>query len=295
MPDQYLDPKSRLSQRTLVATWQALGSASHDFRSDLLYASDFPEWFIRHAETHYGFDWQEILRNLRSRQFFYPGYCDQMSNITGRFLSAQDADALGEYLIQRLAAVVVATLGGSEYGELVRRQLELDGYSIDDKHLRLLRSEGPVSEAEEEDLLTALISQAAFPNEVTILKHVADARNEYIAGNNHPSLNESRSFIQAVIDDIAVETDRLGGHKIRIPGGMANRIDYLRQVGFFTSDDEKSAFGSAWGMLSAGSHPGVPARYEARIGLVLALEFGQLLALKFRDWKKNHCKEFSKP
>ncbi|MGH9437508.1 MAG: hypothetical protein ACRD22_06320 [Terriglobia bacterium] len=124
---------------------------------------------------------------------------------------------------------------------------------------------------------------------------MADARNEYIAGNNHPSLNESRSFIQALIDDIAVETERPGGHKPGIPSGTANRIAYLRQVGFFTSDEEKSAFGSAWGMLCAGSHPGVPAKHMARIGLVLALEFGQLLSLKFQDWKKNHCRGFSKP
>jgi hypothetical protein len=51
-------------------------------------------------------------------------------------------------------------------------------------------------------------------------------------------------------------------------------------VGFFTAD-EKSSLLSGWGSLSAGSHPGVPEREQARIGLVVALEFGQLLMWKF--------------
>jgi hypothetical protein len=33
------------------------------------------------------------------------------------------------------------------------------------------------------------------------------------------------------------------------------------------------------------AHPGVPEREQARIGLILALEFGQLLLMKFTNWK----------
>jgi hypothetical protein len=68
-------------------------------------------------------------------------------------------------------------------------------------------------------------------------------------------------------------------------------MEYLRKFGFFTFDEENS-FRSAWGALSAGSHPGVPARDEARIGLVPALELGQLLLLKFEKWKANACRSF---
>jgi hypothetical protein len=56
----------------------------------------------------------------------------------------------------------------------------------------------------------------------------------------------------------------------------------LRNVGFFTPD-EQAALNSAWGSLSAGAHPGVPEREQARIGLILALEFGQLLLMKFTN------------
>jgi len=69
-------------------------------------------------------------------------------------------------------------------------------------------------------------------------------------------------------------------------GGTTNRIEYLRNVGFFTPD-EQAALNSAWGSLSAGAHPGVPEREQARIGLTLALEFGQLLLMKFTNWKAN--------
>jgi hypothetical protein len=284
----------QLSQRTLVAMWQTLEVASSDFGSDMLYAHDFPEWFVAHTENHYSFDWEQVLRGLRSRRFFYPGYCDSLSNITGQFLDTQGANALGEELIERLAALLATTPVRTKYGEHVRRQLELDGYGVDENHLRLVPLEGQVSQAEEEDQLTTLIRRARFPSEAAILKHVGDAGSQYVAGNGHSSLNESRSFIQALIDDIATETDGHGGHTHAVPGGTANRIHYLRQVGFFTSEDEMSAFRSAWSMLSSGSHPGVPAKSEARIGLVLALEFGQLLALKFCDWKNNQCKQFSK-
>jgi hypothetical protein len=67
---------------------------------------------------------------------------------------------------------------------------------------------------------------------------------------------------------------------------LGQRIEYLKNVAFFIPDEE-TAFYSAWGSLSAASHPGVPDREQARIGLVLALEFGQLLPMKFMNWRAN--------
>lgn len=73
---------------------------------------------------------------------------------------------------------------------------------------------------------------------------------------------------------------------------MKDRIEYLTKVGFLVPDEE-AALKSGWGSLSAGSHPGVPERDQARIGLVLALEFGQLLLIKFANWKANAYRRFS--
>jgi hypothetical protein len=105
-------------------------------------------------------------------------------------------------------------------------------------------------------------------------------------------LNESRNLIQALIDEVSTETSAHGKHSTKLPGGTGNRIEYLKNVGFLTTDEE-TAYRSGWGTLSAGSHPGVPEREQARIGLVLALEFGQLLLVKFINWKANGYQKFS--
>lgn len=69
-------------------------------------------------------------------------------------------------------------------------------------------------------------------------------------------------------------------------------MKYLEDVGFFTVD-EKTAFGSAWGFLCAGSHPGIPSREEARMALILSLELGVMLLLRFSNWKVNGFRRFS--
>lgn len=55
----------------------------------------------------------------------------------------------------------------------------------------------------------------------------------------------------------------------------------------------KAAYRSGWGTLSAGSHPVVPEKEQARIGLILAFELVQLLILKYENWKKNGYRAFS--
>ncbi len=289
-------PARKLSRRGLVAIWNTFGYVPHNSLRDALYANNFPDWFVTHAQTFQDFDWAAIIRALRSRQFFYPSnsyFSDSRSNITGRFLDQQDADGFGESLIQGLAALAIV-LAPPERADTLRRQLELEGFQIDLRNLRLVPLEGPVSETQEEELLTRLIRQVGPPNAATILRHITAARDQYLVGNNHECLNESRSFFQALMDDISTETGRAGGHAISVPGGTANRIGYLEDVGFLTTD-ERCAFSSAWAILSAGSHPGVPAREEARIGLILALELGQLLALKFDNWRQNQYRAFSSP
>jgi hypothetical protein len=210
-------------------------------------------------------------------------------NILGvPYLYEPEAEELGEKVNQKLAAIASSLPDGAA----VENSLQLDGYAVDKRKLELVALEGPVSVQAEEDALTAVLRRSGIPNAATVGQHIADANSLFVEGKYHPSLNESRSILQALIDDISVETDCSGGHAAKLPGGTANRIQYLAQVGFLTPE-EQTAFGSAWGALSAGSHPGVPAREEARIGLILALEFGQLLLLKCENWSKNGYRRFS--
>ena len=279
-----------ISQATLVRIAEVLGpflKAGAD-PYVLLYERDFSDWFCDHARSHYGWNWLKIVIDLRNTRFFYPGYCDARSNITGEYLSLEDGVTLGKALIERLAAVA-STLPNSVQ---LTNSLELDGYAVDKDKLELVPISGVANVQAEEDLLTTLVRNSQVPDSETLLQHIRDAHNLFVDGKAHPSLNESRNTIQTLIDAISEETNRVGGHATRLPGGTTNRFTYLRQVGFLT-DEEENGFRSAWGMLSAGSHPGIPAKDEARIGLILALELSQLLLLKYTNWQANGCTKFN--
>ena len=146
-----------LSQRTLVAVMRALrehGTAAHELEEppnigELLYEHDFPHWFVTHSRAQYGLDWGQILPAMRSTEFFFPHtyFGAPGTNITGQpYLSREDAGSLGEALVQRLAALA-ATL---PEGEGVARSLELDGFQVDQRNLRLVAIDSVTSEQEEE-------------------------------------------------------------------------------------------------------------------------------------------------
>jgi hypothetical protein len=283
-----------ISQRSIVAMTRVfnLYPNSQLNYGEILYEHDFPDWFVTQAQTRHWWTWPSLLIDLRrgtfcfTRDRFGGTRCIVPHHIP--IHTEDDAVVLGEHFIQRLAAFAT-TLPGSE--ELTR-SLQLDGFDVDKVKWKLVPLEGAVSAQEEEDRLTHIVNTSGLPRSSVILKHIEDAHSLYAEGKDHPSLNESRSLIQALIDGISVETDTHGKHSTKLPGGTANRIKYLKDVGFFTPDDE-AAYGAGWGTLSAGSHPGVPEREQARIGLVIALEFGQLLLIKFANWKANAYRAFS--
>ena len=208
-----------------------------------------------------------------------------------------DATDLGELLIRKLAAICVVLLPDlpakvSDLAQSLPRSLQLDGFAVDKTKVKLVLLEGPVSAREEVDHLTTLVMNSSIPASDVVLKHIEDASTLYEQGKDHPSLNESRNLIQSIIDGISTETSAHGQHAIGLPGSTKDRIEYLTKVGFLEPDLE-AALKSGWGTLSAGSHPGIPEREQARIGLVLALEFGQLLLTKFGNWKKNAYRGFA--
>ena len=282
-----------VSQKTIVEMKRVLGTIvnRHLNYGDLLYERDFPDWFVIRGAQTYSWDWTAMLVELRRGAFFF------VQDITGwqtcivsdhPSLTREQAKLLGEAYTQRLAAFATSLPGS----ESLLRSLQLDGFEVNKEKLMLVPLEGPVSAAEEEDRITKLARTSGIPESVLVLKHMADAHSLYTEGKYHSSLNESRNLIQALIDGISVETDRHAKHSPALPGGAANRVDYLSKVGFFTPD-EKAALLSGWGSLSAGSHPGVPEREQARIGLILAFEFAQLLMLKFTNWRTNAYRAFS--
>jgi hypothetical protein len=274
-------------------------------RSDVretLYENGFPDWFVRRSQQYAG-QWLEILMDLRKGTFFYPpnnAYVEEYETIEGVTDDPRwdgDLASFGEFYIQKLAAFA-STLGALSRGRItvtsepLLRSLQLDGFDVDKANLRLVPLEGPVSAQAEEDHLTRLVKDSGVPEGYIVLKHIQDASSLYTEGKYNSSLGESRNIIQALVDGISTATDAQGKQSTNLPGGTAPRIGYLKDVEFLTAD-EQAAFKSAWGSLSAGSHPGVPEREQARIGLILALEFGQLLLIKFENWKTNDYQKFS--
>ena len=291
-------PQRVISQRSIAKAVQSFreyhNEQFHVLRREpdytlMLYERGFPDWLVTHAGSEYGWEWMQILMGLRNGTFFFPSASILNDSILGRHLAQSDALALGEACVGKLVAFASLL---SPAGESVTRSLELDGLAVNEETLALVPLEGPVSAQQEEDMLTRLINATGLPNHDVILRHMTDATSLYTNGQNHPSLNESRNMLQALIDGVSEETHQHGGHAIGLPGGTGNRMDYLTTVNFLTTD-EKAALGSVWGLLSAGSHPGLPERELARIGLILGLEFGQLLMLKYANWKTNAHRAFA--
>jgi hypothetical protein len=305
-----------VSQRTIVRVKKILASLKDagNNMTDLLYEHGLPDWFIRQISGHYGWHWMNAFWDLRSGNFFFTSgpYSDESESIVPEHFSNVEPTDLGEAMIRKLAATCVVVLEDIRKGikvgkrgataplaswvlrdsESLVRSLQLDGFGVDKKSLKLVSLEGPISARDEEDRLSTLVKTSGLPSSVTVLHHIEDATSLYEMGKDHPSLNESRNILQSLIDGIGETTHANGKHSVKLPGGTTNRIEYLRGVGFLTTDEE-AAFKSSWGSLSAGSHPGVPEREQARIGLVLALEFGQLLLIKFANWKANAFCSFS--
>src|SRR2546427_446497 len=220
--------EKKLSQKTIVEVTRVFNTFTNRTINygEMLYERDFPDWFIAQAEQRHGWNWPSILLDLRRGTFFYVrtgiGFVDSIITGHEHTLSEDQASLLGEGFIRKLAAFATTLPGG----ESLLRSLQLDGFEVNKEKLRLVALEGPVRAAEEEDRLTRLVKTSGIPDSAIILKHIADAQSLYSQGNDHPSLNESRSLIQALIDGISTETAAHGKHSTKLPGGTSLRIEF---------------------------------------------------------------------
>jgi hypothetical protein len=258
----------------------------------ILFEHEVPDFVLDHAGSQYQFDWDRMVRDLATGAFFYTQY----GPIVQEAELPRDQYALfGNLLLGHLAAIVVkgefgptGPMPGGLKTDALIRSLEHDGYAVDTRKVLLVKAEGPVSHEEEESRLAELLGRSGLPNIATSKKHLKDAVDQYVDGTkDHSSLGESRTLLQSLLDDISTTIDKTGlTSNVKLPGGTANRLDYMEKIGLFSSD-ERAAFGAAWGFLSAGSHPGLPPREQARIGLVLSMEFCQMLLFKWQHWRQQ--------
>jgi hypothetical protein len=256
----------------------------------LLYENDFEDWMATQAKKTFKFIWLDVLVKLRNQSFFY-SYGNPYGGVVLPEIPQEYRDELvqlGNYYLSRFIALLVREAKDVDIDRLHRvrllRSLELDGITVDLERLRLVRKEGPVSLDDEKTELERLLDASSLPNRSVAAAHLKSASVHFLDGQDHSSLGESRTFLQSVLDQIAeciaAECQQ------SVPAGTKHRIEFLSKTKFFTTDEE-AAFRAAWGFLSAGNHPGLPEHVQARLGMVLSLEFGQALLIKWSNWKNK--------
>ena len=248
-----------LSQRTLVRMMELFGRAdsrvenagyaaarrayryhlsggdSSQYWSRVLFEHDFPDWFIKAAPGNtFTFYWDRIIRDLRSGQFFWGEWGPIIDPAHAGLSSKDEFPLLAEYLLERLAAVAVAVVGPDLElpTDELERSLEHDGFIVDRRKTRVIPGERPVSHDEEESRLAQLIGSSGLPRVEVSKKHLSDAVEQYVAGTkDHSSLGESRSLLQSLLDVISEVMDGTGKSVAKLPGGTANRLEYLEKNG----------------------------------------------------------------
>jgi hypothetical protein len=66
---------------------------------------------------------------------------------------------------------------------------------------------------------------------------------------------------------------------------FADVLHWLVEVKFLT-EDEKAAYGAAFGFLSVAHHPGLPDPDMARLCMILAMSLGHACLLKLGSWTR---------
>jgi hypothetical protein len=267
-----------LSQRTLAHVMTVLESLTPEdadtyplrqkFWQQMLFKWGFPDWLIDYAigASH---NWTAIIRDL------FAGKVTQ--KMSGHVLY-HIPQRLQESMLNRLAAMAVTESEDSEEAQQLRRSLQLDGFDVSDG--KTVPIEGPVSVTQEKSRLLSNLEASSFARKELIATHVKDAEDLFSEGKMHPAMGEARSAFEAGVEDfvslVEIKTNRKAG------SGLRNQIQFLSKEGFISADEEQ-AFLSAWGFLSSGAHPGLPPDEAGRIGLILGLEFTQVLLIKAKN------------
>ena len=238
-----------------------------EFWEQLLFEWGFPAWLIDHVIDRH-FNWTTIIRDL---------YGDQV--IAGRGNNSQFVpQAIQESMLKRLTAMAMTESDDTVERERLRLSLQLDGFEISERELATVQ--GPISIAKEKDLVLKNLAASSFARRDLVAKHLKDAQDHFSDGKTHSVMGESRSALQASVEDTVSLLEKKVARKSG--SGLKNQIEFLAREKFI-SDDERQAFLAAWGFLSAGAHPGLPPDEIGRIALIFGLEFTHVLLLKVKN------------
>lgn len=235
-----------------------------------LFEWGFPPWLIDYA-SEANFDWIRIIRDL------YGGCVTHKVETSTATTINYVPQFLQESMLKRLTAMAMTEDSDESAGdrERLRLSLLLDGFEVSQG--KMTSVEGPVNIAEEKSRILTNLRASAFARKELIATHLKDAEDHFSDNKMHSAMGAARSALQASIEDTVSLVERKVPRKAG--GGLKNQIEFLAKETFISAD-EQQAFQAAWGFLSAGAHPGLPPDEVGRIGLVLALEFVQVLLVK---------------
>jgi hypothetical protein len=260
-----------ISQRTLAKVITALTTMlprdavtfplMRDFWLTKLFEWGLPEWLTDYFISH-KMNWSLVIPDL------FKGA-----------LTIRDGTVVGSVLcnamLVRLTTTAYDESEDRSAKENIRRSLQLDGYEVGGGEINSI--DGPVSVEQEKTRLLKDLKASRLNRRNVIGMHITDAEDLFTNGKHHPAIGEARSALQAVIEDTVDLLEAKAGK--RSGAGTKNQIEFMTQQGFL-SPDEQAAFLSAWGFLSSGNHPGLSSDDEGRIGIILCLEFIQILLAK---------------
>ncbi|MGB2625468.1 MAG: hypothetical protein WAK20_01655 [Candidatus Acidiferrum sp.] len=270
---QELDKMPELSPRTLGKVIRVLeqmpGAAwseksthilQQDYWQGKLFEEALPGWF-REVAPSYNYNWSIIVPLL------FEGHLKTVDD-------ASVGDVLCHVALRRLVVMVLVEKGIPDV-EAVRMSVQADGFTGAQKEL--VPIDGPVSVEQEKSRLLADLKVSKLGNKEVIAVHVKDAVEHFANGKHHSAIGEARTALESAIDETVILLELR--HSKKSGCGTGNKIPFMEETRFLSSD-EKSAFLAAWGFLCSGNHPGISTEEQGRIGVILSLEFLQILIIK---------------
>lgn len=265
-----------LSQRTLARVIVALDEMLPDsadtfplmrnFWRTTLFGSGFPNWLIQFVLKR-SWNWSVIIPEL------FAGRVE-----TADYDNVVVPELLCHQMLRNLTVLAFSESKTRTTQEGLRLSLQLDGFDISGENFRPI--DGPVSVEEEKSRLLHYLKASKLGRYDVISKHIRDAEDLFNEGKHHAAIGEARSALQAVMEEVVSLVESNEGKKSG--GGTRNQIEFLEEKSIL-STDEQAAFLAAWGFLSSGNHPGLSSEEEGRIGIILCLEFIQILLVKCKN------------
>lgn len=176
----------------------------------------------------------------------------------------------------------------SSYYDELQRRLEIDGYIFRDGEL--YQSESDILDIEKEmGLLSKLYSLLSLPDKSTTFQFFDLAEQHYVEGRWSDCIANSRKFLEAILQKIAVRLAEIKNitisHKdLERPVKMR---DFLEEEALLEKK-ERETIDKIYGLLShTGSHPYMAEKDQARLLRQISLTLIQFVLLRLEGFIKK--------